>query len=78
MQQKEIDELKRELERKVATHQKLSTALTDLRAANDQLQVIIKSLLLLVCNPQYIDFVDRLHCPSSHTSLPAVAAQKAT
>lgn len=41
MQQKEIDELKRELERKAATHQKLSTALADLRSANDQLQVNI-------------------------------------
>ncbi|CAO3592123.1 unnamed protein product [Absidia cylindrospora] len=38
VQQKEIDELKKELDRKNDSHQKLSSALTDLKAANDQLQ----------------------------------------
>ncbi|ORZ20530.1 kinesin heavy chain [Absidia repens] len=38
VQQKEIDELKKELDRKNDSHQKLSIALTDLKAANDQLQ----------------------------------------
>ncbi|KAI9305139.1 kinesin heavy chain [Cunninghamella echinulata] len=41
MQQKEIDELKHELERKNQSHQKLSTALADLRSANDQLQAAL-------------------------------------
>lgn len=41
MQQKEIDELKNELERKNQSHQKLSTALADLRSANDQLQAAL-------------------------------------
>lgn len=39
MHQSEINELKRELERKKDSHQKLSSALTDLKKANDQLQV---------------------------------------
>ncbi|CAO3625301.1 unnamed protein product [Cunninghamella echinulata] len=41
MQQKEIDELKHELERKNQSHQKLSSALADLRSANDQLQAAL-------------------------------------
>ena len=38
-QQKDIEDLKRELERKADTHKRLSAAVTDLKAANDQLQV---------------------------------------
>ncbi|KAI8379311.1 kinesin heavy chain [Radiomyces spectabilis] len=38
MQQKEIDDLKQELDRKNENHQKLSNAMADLKAANDQLQ----------------------------------------
>ncbi|CAO3609666.1 unnamed protein product [Cunninghamella blakesleeana] len=41
MQQKEIDELKNELERKNQSHQKLSAALADLRSANDKLQAAL-------------------------------------
>lgn len=41
VQQKEIDDLKRELDRKQSGHEKLSAAMTDLRAANDQLQAAL-------------------------------------
>ncbi|KAI8093477.1 kinesin heavy chain [Halteromyces radiatus] len=41
MQQKEIDELKKELDRKTESHQKLSSALADLKTANDQLQAAL-------------------------------------
>ncbi|ORZ22383.1 kinesin heavy chain [Absidia repens] len=40
-QQKEIDDLKKELDRKNDSHQKLSSALTDLKAANDLLQAAL-------------------------------------
>ncbi|KAI9033826.1 kinesin heavy chain [Phycomyces nitens] len=40
-QQKEIDELKHELDRKNDHHQKLSTAMSDLKSANDQLQTAL-------------------------------------
>ncbi|ORX44926.1 kinesin heavy chain [Hesseltinella vesiculosa] len=41
MQQREIEELKRELDRKNESHQKISNALADLKTANDQLQVAL-------------------------------------
>ncbi|RUS24034.1 hypothetical protein BC938DRAFT_474227, partial [Jimgerdemannia flammicorona] len=41
MQQKEIDELKTELELKTDEYHKLSSALTDLKRANEQLQVAL-------------------------------------
>ncbi|KAG2216279.1 hypothetical protein INT45_003910 [Circinella minor] len=40
-QQKDIEDLKRELERKADTHKRLSAAVTDLKAANDQLQAVL-------------------------------------
>lgn len=39
LQQKEIDDLKNQLERKNKDHEKLSAAMADLKAANEQLQV---------------------------------------
>lgn len=41
-QQREIEELRSELEKKTTEHSKLSTAMNDLKSANDQLQVKIK------------------------------------
>ncbi|CAO3594903.1 unnamed protein product [Absidia cylindrospora] len=41
IQQKEIDDLKKEVDRKNDSHQKLSSALTDLKAANDLLQAAL-------------------------------------
>ncbi|RUS19784.1 kinesin heavy chain [Endogone sp. FLAS-F59071] len=43
MQQKEIEELKNELERKTDEHHKLSSAMTELKRANEQLQVALAS-----------------------------------
>ncbi|KAF7731242.1 hypothetical protein EC973_000658 [Apophysomyces ossiformis] len=41
MQQKEIDDLKRELDRKNDDHHKLSKSMADLKSANDQLQAAL-------------------------------------
>ncbi|KAI9011940.1 hypothetical protein CLU79DRAFT_437819 [Phycomyces nitens] len=41
MQQKEIEDLKSELDRKSQDHQKLSSAMADLKTANDQLQAAL-------------------------------------
>ncbi|KAI7885574.1 kinesin heavy chain [Lichtheimia hyalospora FSU 10163] len=41
IQQKEIEDLKKELERKNQDHQKLSSAMADLKAANEQLQTAL-------------------------------------
>lgn len=41
-QQREIEELRSELEKKTIEHSKLSTAMNDLKSANDQLQVLLK------------------------------------
>ncbi len=40
-QQREIDQLKLELEQKTNEHTKLSTTIHDLKTANDQLQVML-------------------------------------
>ncbi|KAI8142851.1 kinesin heavy chain [Fennellomyces sp. T-0311] len=41
VQQKEIDDLRLELERKQQTHERLSKAMSDLKAANDELQATL-------------------------------------
>lgn len=43
LQQKEIEELKKEVERKNEEYQKLSTAMSDLKRANEELQTAIAS-----------------------------------
>lgn len=40
-QQREIDELKQQLEQKTNEHTRLSTTINDLKSVNDQLQVYI-------------------------------------
>lgn len=51
-QQREIEELKLELEKKTSEHAKLSSAMNDLKAANDQLHVNTSpNLEFLVLSP---------------------------
>lgn len=73
IQQKEIEDLKKELERKNQDHQKLSSAMTDLKAANEQLQVRINGIRIvyLMLMMPFFSFFIRLHWPIKlHLHLP--------
>lgn len=66
-QQREIDDLRAELERKSKDHAKLSSAMNDLKAANDQLQVNKYAVLLYVqCTPLMLFIIHRSSFLNNH------------
>lgn len=67
-QQREIEELRSELEKKTNDHSKLSTAMNDLKSANDQLQVtkIVSYAYIISNNPYRLPFL------SNHSENPLI------